>query len=386
MGQAEIGFHGYGPYSVQKAPAFVGRRRGTWWQSERPYPARILILKSVFPRCLEGTRNLLMEVLLIRPRGFCAGVVRAVQIVEAALEIFDAPVYVFHEIVHNQRVVERLRARGAVFVEDLDEIPPGTATIFSAHGVSLAIVEEARRKNLRVIDATCPLVAKVHLEAARHARAGREVVLIGHAGHDEIVGTLGNYNCRSGGGIYLVQKAEDVAALEVKDPDNLAYLTQTTLSVDDTKQIIAALQARFPKIQGPSKDDICYATQNRQNAVGLSAQGIDLLLVVGSRNSSNSNRLREVGEGKGLASFLVQDATEIKGAWLAGVRRIGITAGASTPEELVQEVIARLRQFGANRIVEAQAPIETMRFALPPDPLSNERLVKRNLLAAFPSD
>ena len=306
-----------------------------------------------------------MEVILARPRGFCAGVVRAIQIVETALQVLRPPIYVLHQIVHNQRVVEKLQGQGAVFVETLDEIPPGATTIFSAHGVSAATVERAKQRRLQIIDATCPLVAKVHLEAARHARAGREVVLIGHAGHVEVNGTLGNYDRRWGGEVYLVQTVEEAANLQVKNPDELAYITQTTLSIDDTKQIIEALRSRFPNIRGPNKDDICYATQNRQNAVSGFAEEVDLLLVVGARNSSNSNRLREVGEYRGLPAFLVQDADEIDGSWFHGVSRVGLTAGASTPEELVEEVLDILREFGAERVVEMDAESERITFPLP---------------------
>lgn len=306
-----------------------------------------------------------MEVILAMPRGFCAGVVRAIQIVEMSLQALPPPVYVLHQIVHNQCVVDKLRARGAIFVESLDDIPAGASVIFSAHGVATAILDKAKQRNLQVIDATCPLVTKVHLEAARHARAGREVVLIGHSGHVEVNGTLGNYDRQWGGDIYLVQRPEDVAGLRVKNPEDLAYITQTTLSVDDTRQIIAALRARFPKIQGPAKDDICYATQNRQNAVRQFADDIDLLLVVGARNSSNSNRLREVGEQSGVAAFLVENAGQIDPRWLEDVDRVGISAGASTPEELVEEVLEKLRERGARRITEMDAERERMTFALP---------------------
>jgi 4-hydroxy-3-methylbut-2-enyl diphosphate reductase len=307
-----------------------------------------------------------MELILAKPRGFCAGVVRAIAIVESALDVFGRPVYVLHEIVHNHRVVANLEARGAVFVETLDKIPPGATAIFSAHGVAAEVVQRAHRKNLNVIDATCPLVTKVHLEAARHAKAAREVVLIGHAGHVEILGTLGRYDRSWGGDIHLVQNVDDVAKLAVKNSDHLAYLTQTTLSVDDTQEIIAALKARFPNIKGPNKDDICYATQNRQNAVSHLADKVEVLLVIGDRNSSNSNRLREVGEQKALDSHLVQDAGEIQESWFDGVSRIGITAGASAPEELVDEVLARVRHFGVDRVVEMDAENEVIRFSLPP--------------------
>jgi 4-hydroxy-3-methylbut-2-enyl diphosphate reductase len=306
-----------------------------------------------------------MELILAKPRGFCAGVVRAIEIVETALDVFGQPVYVLHEIVHNHRVVAKLEARGAVFVETLDEIPHGATAIFSAHGVAAAVVQEAQRKNLQVIDATCPLVTKVHLEAARHARAAREVVLIGHAGHVEVLGTLGRYDRSWGGDIHLVENVEDVAKLVIKNSDDLAYLTQTTLSVDDTKEIIAALKARFPNVKAPNKDDICYATQNRQNAVRNLADKVDILLVIGDRNSSNSNRLREVGEQKALNAYLVQNAGEIQESWFDGVSRFGITAGASAPEELIDEVLARLRQFGVDHVIEMDAESEGIRFSLP---------------------
>ena len=306
-----------------------------------------------------------MEVLLAQPRGFCAGVVRAIEIVETALEIYGPPVYVLHEIVHNQRVVEDLRSRGAIFTDDLDEIPNGANLIFSAHGVATAKVNETRGRNLNVIDATCPLVTKVHLQVARHAREPREVVLIGHHHHVEVNGTLGHYDKSFGGDIYLIETVDDVAALEVKNPDKVAYVTQTTLSVDDTKEIINALQERFPSIVGPRKDDICYATQNRQQSVKQLSDSVDILIVVGARNSSNSNRLREVGENRGLRSYLVQDAEDLEESWFVGSRSVGVTAGASAPEILVHEVLEKLRSFGISKVREMEAEPEGVTFPLP---------------------
>lgn len=306
-----------------------------------------------------------MDVMLAYPRGFCAGVVRAIEIVQSALALFGPPLYVLHEIVHNQRVIKDLQAMGTIFVETLDEVPAGAITIFSAHGVATATVEEARNKGLKIIDATCPLVTKVHQEVARHARAGRDMVLIGHAGHAEVNGSLGRYTGSYGGQIHLIQRVEDVARLEVRNPEELAFVTQTTLSVDDTIQIIAALHRRFPNIAGPRKDDICYATQNRQNAVHRLAAQVDLLLVVGSRNSSNSNRLREVGEQEGLESYLVEDADALDRAWFRPGLRVGVTAGASAPEVLVHDVLARLRSFAEIHITEMEAEPETIVFPLP---------------------
>jgi 4-hydroxy-3-methylbut-2-en-1-yl diphosphate reductase len=307
-----------------------------------------------------------MEVTLAQPRGFCAGVVRAIEIVERALELYGPPVYVLHEIVHNHRVLEELGAQGAVFVEDLDEVPSGSLLIFSAHGVSSAMVTNAEARGLKVIDATCPLVTKVHREVAHHARVGTEVVLIGHAGHPEVNGTFGRYDPTGGGAIYLVQTVEDVAKLEVQDPGALAYVTQTTLSLDDTEQIIAALRNRFPAITGPRKDDICYATQNRQNAVKALAGGVEVLVVVGARNSSNSNRLREVAEHMGLVAYLVQSAHDLDPAWFGPETRVGVTAGASAPEVLVAEVLARLQEFGAREVRHMDAAPEAVTFSLPP--------------------
>ena len=307
-----------------------------------------------------------MDILLANPRGFCAGVDRAIQIVERALELFGAPVYVRHEVVHNRYVVEGLRDKGVVFVDDLDEVPDGNLVIFSAHGVSKAVRDEAARRGLKVFDATCPLVTKVHLEVERHRRAGQECILIGHAGHPEVEGTMGQWEKAEGGGqMYLVQDVEDVRNLKVRDPDNLAFVTQTTLSVDDTAAIIDALRQRFPGITGPRKDDICYATQNRQDAVKVLAEECDVVLVMGSPASSNSNRLRELVNKCGKAAYLIDGAEEIRRDWLAGGKRIGITAGASAPEILVQEVIARLREWGAAPAREMQGRPENIVFSLP---------------------
>lgn len=306
-----------------------------------------------------------MNVLIARPRGFCAGVVRAIEIVETALERCGAPLYVLHEIVHNHRVVADLGSRGAVFVEDLTQVPTGATVVFSAHGVPAATLAQARGRGLRVIDATCPLVAKVHLEVVRHARAGREVVLVGHAGHPEVIGTLGRYPRDGAAAIHLVESVAQVQALEVGDPEALGYVTQTTLSVADTREILEALRRRFPAIRGPHRDDICYATQNRQDAVRAMAGRIDALLVVGAANSSNSNRLREVGSACGVASYRVQDATEIEPAWLREVSTVGVTAGASTPEVLVEAVLARLRGLGARLFTELDGVDETLSFRLP---------------------
>jgi 4-hydroxy-3-methylbut-2-enyl diphosphate reductase len=307
-----------------------------------------------------------MDILLANPRGFCAGVDRAIEIVKRAIELLGAPIYVRHEVVHNRFVVEDLRQRGAVFVEELDEVPDGATVIFSAHGVSQAVRAEAERRGLQVFDATCPLVTKVHLEVARHCRAGRDVVLIGHAGHPEVEGTMGQW-LREGatGRIYLVEDADDVARLVVSQPGNLAYTTQTTLSVDDTRTVIEALQAKFPALQGPRNDDICYATQNRQDAVRELAARCDLVLVVGSVNSSNSKRLRELAEREGVEAHLIDGAEEIDPRWVEGRRSIGVTAGASAPDVLVQGVIERLRSLGAGTVAELDGEAESMVFALP---------------------
>jgi 4-hydroxy-3-methylbut-2-en-1-yl diphosphate reductase len=302
-----------------------------------------------------------MQVILAQPRGFCAGVERAIEIVERALTLYGPPIYVRHEIVHNGHVVERLRAKGVRFVEEVEEVPPGSVTIFSAHGVSLAVDDAARARGLKVIDATCPLVARVHLEGARYARQGRDVVLIGHAGHAEVEGTLG----RLSGPVHLVASAEDVADLKVERPDHVAYITQTTLSVDDTRGIIDALKARFPLIVGPDTADICYATQNRQRAVLELAPKVDLMLVVGAANSSNSNRLREIAEMAGVPAYLIEDASALDPGWLDGVSAVGVTAGASAPEDLVQEVVALLKQRGGVRVSTLPGIEEALRFRLP---------------------
>ena len=307
-----------------------------------------------------------MDVLLANPRGFCAGVDRAIEIVKRAIESLGAPIYVRHEVVHHRFVVDDLRQRGAVFVEELDEVPAGATVIFSAHGVSQAVRAEADRRGLKVFDATCPLVTKVHIEVARHCRAGRDVVLIGHAGHPEVEGTMGQWRREHGHNhIHLVEDVAGVATLQPTQPDNLAYTTQTTLSVDDTREIIAALQARFPAIQGPTHDDICYATQNRQDAVRTLASQCDVVLVVGSVNSSNSNRLRDVAEKIGARAYLVDGAADIDPSWVAGATRIGVTAGASAPEVLVEGVIDRLRALGAASVRALDGEPENVVFALP---------------------
>jgi len=302
-----------------------------------------------------------MRVVLAQPRGFCAGVERAIEIVERAIAKFGPPIYVRHEIVHNRHVVEDLRKRGAVFVDELDDIPPGAMTIFSAHGVAKRVEEVARERRLPVIDATCPLVSKVHAEGRRYAAQDREVVLVGHAGHAEVEGTIGQIPGR----VHLVQTVADVATLEVGDPDRLAYITQTTLSVDDTRGIIAALQARFPGIVGPDVRDICYATQNRQQAVHDMAKLVDLILVVGSKNSSNSNRLAEIGTELGTPSYLIDDATALQREWFDGVGTVGLTAGASAPEMLVQGVIEGLRQFGEVEVALLPGVAEDVKFKFP---------------------
>ncbi len=302
-----------------------------------------------------------MRILLANPRGFCAGVDRAIEIVERALAQHGKPVYVRHEVVHNRYVVDDLRAKGAIFVEELHEVPAGAVLVFSAHGVSLAVRQEAAERGFQVFDATCPLVTKVHVEVGRLRGKQREVVMIGHAGHPEVEGTMG----QSAGGMYLVETVEDVARLQVKDPDNLAYVTQTTLSVDDAQTIVDALRLRFPSIVGPKKDDICYATQNRQDAVKTLAPRCDLVLVVGSKNSSNSNRLCEVARDVGTPARLIDGAADIDPAWLHGVATLGLTAGASAPELLVQEVIARLRELGANSVEDLAGVQEDVVFPIP---------------------
>lgn len=305
-----------------------------------------------------------MDILLANPRGFCAGVDRAISIVERALDIFNPPIYVRHEVVHNKYVVNGLKDRGAVFVEELHQVPDDSIVIFSAHGVSQAVRAEAKRRELKVFDATCPLVTKVHMEVTRASRRGTECVLIGHQGHPEVEGTMGQYD-NSEGGIYLVETPEDVAALEVKDPSNLFYCSQTTLSVDDTADVIDALRAKFPEIDGPRKDDICYATQNRQDAVRDLADKADVLLVVGAKNSSNSNRLRELAEKMGTTAYLIDDASCVDASWFENINSVGVTAGASAPEVLVQQVITRLKELGGKTVVENPGIEESIVFAVP---------------------
>jgi 4-hydroxy-3-methylbut-2-enyl diphosphate reductase len=302
-----------------------------------------------------------MQVLLANPRGFCAGVDRAIEIVERAITLHGAPIYVRHEVVHNKFVVDNLRKKGAVFVEDLDEVPAGATLIFSAHGVSQAVRRDAEARGLRVFDATCPLVTKVHVEVAKMRGQQREIIMIGHKGHPEVQGTMG----QSDGGMYLVEGPEDVAKLKVKDESNLAFVTQTTLSVDDAQVTIDALEARFPAIVGPKRDDICYATQNRQDAVKTLARQCDLVIVVGSPNSSNSNRLREVARNQGVDAYMVDNAGELKPEWLAGKARVGVTAGASAPEVLVKDVIDRLKALGADRVSDVEGIEERVTFPLP---------------------
>jgi 4-hydroxy-3-methylbut-2-enyl diphosphate reductase len=304
-----------------------------------------------------------MKILLANPRGFCAGVDRAIEIVDRLLELYGPPVYVRHEVVHNRFVVQDLRSRGAVFVDELGQVPAGATVVFSAHGVAKQVREEAESRNLRVFDATCPLVTKVHLEVARHCKSGFDVVLIGHRGHPEVEGTMGQ--CRDGGRIHLVEAVSDVSGLDVRDPTRIAYVTQTTLSVDDTAAIIDALRERFPHIQGPKKSDICYATQNRQDAVKELAGRCDLVLVVGSPNSSNSNRLREIAEKLGARAYLIDGAEDIREEWLTRGLRVGVTAGASAPDLLVDRVIDRLKEAGAGAVEEQSGIRETVVFALP---------------------
>lgn len=306
-----------------------------------------------------------MRIKLANPRGFCAGVDRAIEIVNRALEVFQPPIYVRHEVVHNKFVVEDLRARGAIFVEELDQVPDDNIVIFSAHGVSKAVRDEADRRGLKVFDATCPLVTKVHLEVVRYSNQGRECVLIGHAGHPEVEGTMGQYDERHGGHIYLVENEADVATLQVKAPETLAFVTQTTLSMDDTSRVIDALKERFPAISGPRKDDICYATQNRQDAVKQLAQACDVVLVVGSPNSSNSNRLRELSDRMGTPAYLIDGAQDLDQAWFKQGAVIGVTAGASAPEVLVQGVIDCLRDWGAQMAEELEGRPENVTFSMP---------------------
>lgn len=306
-----------------------------------------------------------MQIRLANPRGFCAGVDRAIEIVDRALDVFGAPIYVRHEVVHNRFVVDKLRTRGAVFVDELEEVPDNALVIFSAHGVSQKVQNEARGRGLKVFDATCPLVTKVHMEVMRYSRDGHECVLIGHQGHPEVEGTMGQYDHGNGGAIYLVENEADVARLEVADPAKLAYVTQTTLSMDDTAKVIDALRARFPEIQGPRKNDICYATQNRQDAVKQLASHSDLMLVVGSPNSSNSNRLRELAERMGTPAYLIDSAREIDPRWLSDKKAVAVTAGASAPEVLVNEVIDRLRELGGEAPEEVSGREENIVFSMP---------------------
>ncbi len=306
-----------------------------------------------------------MHIKLANPRGFCAGVDRAIEIVNRALEVFGPPIYVRHEVVHNKFVVEDLRARGAVFVEELDQVPDDVIVIFSAHGVSQAVRNEAERRGLKVFDATCPLVTKVHMEVVRYSREGHECILIGHAGHPEVEGTMGQYDASNGGAIYLVEDEDDVARLEVRNPESLAFVTQTTLSMDDTSKVIDALRRKFPSIGGPRKDDICYATQNRQDAVKQLADESDVLLVVGSPNSSNSNRLRELAERMGTPAYLIDGAEDLKQEWCAGAGNVGITAGASAPEVLVRGVVDQLKAWGASAESELDGRPENVTFSMP---------------------
>ena len=306
-----------------------------------------------------------MKILLANPRGFCAGVDRAIDIVERAIELFGAPIYVRHEVVHNRFVVDRLRGLGAVFVEELDEVPDDATVIFSAHGVSKAVQDEARRRGLRVFDATCPLVTKVHMEVTRYAREGRDVILIGHEGHPEVEGTMGQFDESLGGRICLVEDVGDVDELDVRDPESVGVVTQTTLSVDDTAEVLAALQRRFPTLLTPRKEDICYATQNRQDAVKKLVDNCDVVVVVGSQSSSNSNRLREIAEKAGKPGYLVDGPDDLREEWFAGKQSVGVTAGASAPELLVQRVVARLKEWGGQGADELVGRAENVVFALP---------------------
>ena len=315
-----------------------------------------------------------MQILLANPRGFCAGVDRAIDIVERAVELFGAPIYVRHEVVHNRYVVERLRSLGAVFVEELDEVPDDATVIFSAHGVARAVQDEAHRRALKVFDATCPLVTKVHMEVARYAQEGREVILIGHAGHPEVEGTMGQFDPQFGGRILLVETPEDVATLDVRDPERLAFVTQTTLSVDDTQRVVDALRQRFPTLTTPRKEDICYATQNRQDAVKRLVERCDIILVVGSPTSSNSNRLREIAEKAGIPGYLIDGPADMKREWFDDKHVVGVTAGASAPEVLVERVVGRLREWGGQVPENLQGQVENVVFSLP-----------RELRIAFPA-
>ncbi len=315
----------------------------------------------------------IMKVVLAQPRGFCAGVERAIDIVEKALETYGPPVYVRHEIVHNRHVVDSLRAKGAVFVEELDEVPEGKIAIFSAHGVSKTVEQDAESRHLQVIDATCPLVSKVHVEGRRYAAQGREVILIGHAGHPEVEGTMGQVP----GGVHLISTAGDVDTLQVQDSTKLAYVTQTTLSVDDTRDVIEALKRRFPAIVGPDTKDICYATQNRQRAVRQLSEQVDMILVIGAPNSSNSNRLREIAEELGVRSHLIENAGQLDPKWLEGVRSVGITAGASAPDVLVQEVVAKLQDLKQISLSVMEGIAENVKFRLPPQLEANGRVAAK---------
>jgi 4-hydroxy-3-methylbut-2-enyl diphosphate reductase len=306
-----------------------------------------------------------MKILLANPRGFCAGVDRAIDIVERAIELFGAPIYVRHEVVHNKYVVDRLRSLGAVFVDELDQVPDDATVIFSAHGVSRAVQDEARRRALKVFDATCPLVTKVHMEVSRYAREGREVFLIGHQGHPEVEGTMGQFDTSHGGRILLVETPEDVAKLEVRDPERLAFVTQTTLSVDDTQRVVDALRERFPSLASPRKEDICYATQNRQDAVKRLVERCDIILVVGSPTSSNSNRLREIAEKAGIPGYLVDGPEDLQREWFAGKETVGITAGASAPEVLVERVVHKIREWGGEAPINLLGQQENIVFSLP---------------------
>lgn len=306
-----------------------------------------------------------MQIKLANPRGFCAGVDRAIEIVNRALDLFEPPIYVRHEVVHNKFVVENLKARGAVFVEELDQVPDDNIVIFSAHGVSKAVRDEAEKRGLKVFDATCPLVTKVHMEVVRYSQKGQECILIGHAGHPEVEGTMGQYDNAQGGAIYLVENEQDVQRLMVENPQALAYVTQTTLSMDDTAKVINALRLKFPEINGPRKNDICYATQNRQDAVKTLAAECELVLVVGSPNSSNSNRLRELAERMGSKAYLIDGMQDLNKQWLENINAIGITAGASAPEVLVKEVIKQLQEWGASDITELDGQLENITFSMP---------------------
>ena len=318
-----------------------------------------------------------MKVLLANPRGFCAGVDRAIEIVERALELFGPPIYVRHEVVHNRHVVDRLRALGAVFVDELEEVPTGATVIFSAHGVSSAVENEAKGRGLSVFDATCPLVTKVHMEVQRYAREGRDIVLIGHAGHPEVEGTMGRFDGSFGGRIHLIESIADVARLQVRNPDSLAFVTQTTLSVDDTTEIVGALRVRFPLLATPRKEDICYATQNRQDAVKKLLEQCDVLLVVGSRSSSNSNRVRELADRAGIAGYLVDGPDGLRREWFEGKAAVGVTAGASAPELLVQQVVDRLKSWGGELPQEVIGREERVSFILPRDLRRSDTAEKR---------